>query len=51
MRVIPSAAATGQAAGMAAAICAKDNIPVKEANVGEMQRRLAREGGRIHLAR
>lgn len=49
-RVIPPAAATGQAAGTAAAICAQNNIPIKEINIGELQSRLTKEGVRIHPA-
>lgn len=40
LRVMPGCFITGQAAGVAAAMCASDAKPVRAADVGELQRRL-----------
>ena len=48
-RVIPVAAATGQAAGTAAALCAQKKIAVGEVRVGDLQDRLIDGGVHIHL--
>ena len=49
VRAIPIAAVTGQAAGTAAALCARDNVTNSELNIGLLQRTLSNDGVRIHL--
>jgi hypothetical protein len=48
-RVIPVAATTGQAAGIAAAMCAKERVPVKSVNIRHLQRELQDNGVRLHF--
>jgi hypothetical protein len=48
-RVIPVAAATGQAAGTAAAICTEKNMAVSSVQVRNLQQRLVDAGVHIHL--
>jgi len=49
VRVIPVAAATGQAAGTAAAILIKQDILANEIDISELQQCLIKSGARIHL--
>jgi hypothetical protein len=49
-RVIPAAAATGQAAGVAAALAARHNTSPGELEVPDVQEQLANHGTRVHLA-
>lgn len=49
VRVIPAAAATGQAAGMAAAFCVKGKTGLAELSVERLQQGLAQSGVRLHL--
>ncbi len=48
-RVIPIAAATGQAAGVAAAIATEQNIAIKDVKIEELQDHLVQEGVHIHF--
>ncbi|MDD3996287.1 MAG: FAD-dependent oxidoreductase [Sphaerochaetaceae bacterium] len=48
-RVIPVAIATGQACGMAAAICAKRDCDVQSIDIIELQENLVEAGVKIHL--
>jgi len=48
-RVIPVAAATGQGAGIAAAICVENNIPLNKVEISELQQHLISAAVRIHL--
>ena len=48
-RVIPAAAATGQAAGTAAALCAKQEIPNGALNTEQLRQTLASAGVRLSL--
>lgn len=48
-RVIPAAAATGQAAGLAAALAARHDIPPENLEVRDVQQRLRSKGLRLHL--
>lgn len=48
-RVIPAAAATGQAAGVAAAICVRQNVSATRMNVAALQEELRSDGITIHL--
>lgn len=48
-RVIPVAAATGQAAGTAASICAKYKIALKDIKLGELQKELIKNKAKIKL--
>lgn len=50
-RVIPVAAASGQAAGTAAAISSEQNKAVQAVDIGELQQRLMDKGVKIHLNR
>lgn len=47
-RVIPPAAMTGQAAGIAAAMVAKENLSAKDLKVEELQKALAEDGIILH---
>jgi len=47
VRVMPACFATGQAAGLAAAMAAKKNIPLHKVNVAALRRRLAQAGVRL----
>ena len=49
MRVIPAAAVTGQAAGMAAALALRDRLPLRELSVGRLGDELKRRGIPRHL--
>lgn len=49
VRVIPVAAATGQAAGTAAAMLIKQDILANEIDISELQQRLIESDARIHL--
>ena len=49
LRVIPPAILTGQAAGTAAALSVKHNVPVTEINVALLQKTLEKEGVTIHF--
>lgn len=48
-RVIPSAAMTGEAAGMAAALSVKNQCDPSELKIGELQQELRRKNFRLHL--
>ena len=48
-RVIPVAAATGQAAGTAAAMCATGGVTTKQLKVEGLQRRLGEAGARLRI--
>lgn len=48
-RVIPGAAATGQAAGTAAAVCAKKGIALKEVDIKDLQKRLTETKVNLHI--
>ena len=47
--MIPPAILTGQAAGTAAALSVKHNVPVTEINVALLQKTLEKEGVTIHF--
>jgi len=47
-RVIPPAVMTGQAGGVAVAMALKNNIPLQEVNVPELQKKLEKTGVLIH---
>ena len=47
-RVIPPAAMTGQAAGLAAMMVAKENVSAKDLNVEELQKALVEDGIILH---
>ena len=49
MRVIPAAAVTGQAAGMAAALALRDRLPLRELSVERLGDELKRRGIPRHL--
>lgn len=49
MRVVPAAAVTGQAAGMAAALALRDRLPLRELSVGRLGDELKRRGIPRHL--
>jgi hypothetical protein len=44
IRVIPPCMMTGQAAGTAAALCAREDVSPRELNVGLLQDQLAADG-------
>jgi hypothetical protein len=48
-RVIPAAALTGQATGMAAWMAVKAGITPDQVDIGALQRQLARAGIPLHL--
>lgn len=47
IRVMPCAFAIGQAAGVAAALCAKEGVTPRQVNVTEVQKRLDRQGAKL----
>ena len=47
MRCMPAAMAIGQAAGTAAAISAKDNVPLKNVDIKKLQQQLKNDGAII----
>jgi hypothetical protein len=47
IRVMPSCIVTGQGAGVAAALAAKENIPVRKVDVKKLQTELASQGVKL----
>jgi len=48
-RVIPVAVATGQAAGIAAALCARQNVANHSLDIAQLQSEMAQTGVTIHI--
>ncbi|MEI6846219.1 MAG: FAD-dependent oxidoreductase, partial [Candidatus Firestonebacteria bacterium] len=46
-RVMPACMAIGEAAGLAAAMAAKENITVSKIDTDELRKRLVRQGGKV----